>query len=1001
MKKFLIMGVLALTAMSWLTSCSDKDIDPYSNIDARKQRFDQVFKQVFGDNIDPNQDWGFWNGQSETLARTRTVVKTDMTDYPTTGNPAPITDSEREYVNDWFASNPGLSTQGLDIHNFYIQHVIGNTGNKQGMWYYRDPVHPENDKDIEFFSNEGIMDYLLVGAVADGDQMEHVNDFNAQTGGPFSVVYIKDGSALQFGYHETFDNSYRYLFKLAKINVPGVGEGWYVGLSMYGVQNDNGEKRLGEQLLQYADDWILKIVPADGNDAGNTPQTIITTDKREEEFLNESGRVFCEDLGASSQDADNLRKDLDYNDVVFDVFNYYKKIYTRQITTTKIWNGTDSIIKNDTTWVQTGGPVKSRTYVVLQAAGGTIPLQVGGIEVHEKFNVGTATMVNTVKNSADVYGSYLTRDPVGFNTPTAYGSIDSIPIVVRYSDEVGEITAYEGQAPMKICVPVGTAWAAERHGIGDAYPAFKQYVMNHTVNPWFSSDPDHLYSGSTSTYVPDYAVTGDEVTLEHSTTVSEAQDVIVPERYFSVSDNGAVVNVYGEALSGAELKAYVGEEEIQGSYARTRAVVQTRSFTLSASQAEEAKKVGVTLKGKYFTIHKIGVQEFEPDVPERQGDVLWEGEKQITATSGVSISSGSLADAGKKTVIRVYGVGKVKDGNPWQVILSKSVDGAYSNISGTESKSSKSGAYELAWVMSKEGAADLRSHGLFVRGQNFKIKYVTIDNSQAEPDYLGTVVWPASGEGNTELTWGTSTVYLDADFLKAKGIGKGSVFRFYGSGPEGWQAKVTADWTAYDLPGWVNDTSSGKNCLQNYWSNNNKANVEVGFSLTLTEALARTFLTSGLRLSGEKFTLKYVTIDNTNATPVVIGGDDSAETVIWTPDEIYTEWGNSVYALNPDKIESSFAGKTMRIYCTFNSQYYFQFKFRFNQWEQFPEDALNADSNWSFEDNRKWIAAGSGAKNETKGCIELKLNASLVSAIKATKAIMYLDQVTISRITVE
>ena len=73
-------------------------------------------------------------------------------------------------------------------------------------------------------------------------------------------------------------------------------------------------------------------------------------------------RVIAEDLTVDE------RGDFDFNDVVFDVILNY--------------------------------PV-GKTTIILQAAGGTLPLTIGGQEVHKKFGVDTNVMVNTKNNSVE------------------------------------------------------------------------------------------------------------------------------------------------------------------------------------------------------------------------------------------------------------------------------------------------------------------------------------------------------------------------------------------------------------------------------------------------------------------------------------------------------------------------------------------------------------------------------------------------------------------------
>ena len=62
MKKYLIKGALALFTGAFLFSCAEKESEYVPLAQQKIETFEQVFKEVFGDNIDPYQDWGFEKG---------------------------------------------------------------------------------------------------------------------------------------------------------------------------------------------------------------------------------------------------------------------------------------------------------------------------------------------------------------------------------------------------------------------------------------------------------------------------------------------------------------------------------------------------------------------------------------------------------------------------------------------------------------------------------------------------------------------------------------------------------------------------------------------------------------------------------------------------------------------------------------------------------------------------------------------------------------------------
>lgn len=438
-------GIAAIALCAAMTSCSKGDVYDEgavrereeaqeqeritNNIEQAKSNYATAFENAFGP-VGANVDWGF----SSRNAGTRTVIKTDMTNYPKTGNPAPITTKEAEYVTKWFQENPGLSEVGKDWTNFYVQFVSGDQTNKKGIWHRHD-INPQpagRDWDEEFTDNGG-MDKLHVGATQNQNTTDHILDFNAKTGGPWSVAYVQNGSALQWGYHSSWgeDNKapngdgYYWYFKMADIEVPGdcfedgvARTGCYVGLSLYGAKWDNGEKILGYQRLQYAEDWILKIT--------NDTKPLY--------------RVIAEDLNADQA------SDFDFNDVVFDVV--------------KVEN--------------------SKTTLRLIACGGIYKLTVGGVEVHGLFGQsepdenGLYSMFNT--------GAGASHDPVEFEINGTFDTPEKInQIEIRVwkpgtGDNGVVLTAERGVAACKILVDDRFTVVPERHSIADANGNFTTYV---------------------------------------------------------------------------------------------------------------------------------------------------------------------------------------------------------------------------------------------------------------------------------------------------------------------------------------------------------------------------------------------------------------------------------------------------------------------------------------------------------------------------------------------
>ena len=169
-------------------------------------------------------------------------------------------------------------------------------------------------------------------------------------------------------------------------------------------------------------DWIVKIIPSEYKAAK---------------------RVICEDLG--------LIGDFDFNDIVFDAYI--------------VWtvNGQEAVIS-------------------VKAAGGTLPIYIGGVEIHEAMGVGTDMMVNTgTANGVNVPAAI-------FRIPVNSGNVADIEIMVN--NEV-VLEAPQGDAPQKICVPTTFRWCIERTNIKDAYPAFVNWSHDqNSSTDWYNIPAD-------------------------------------------------------------------------------------------------------------------------------------------------------------------------------------------------------------------------------------------------------------------------------------------------------------------------------------------------------------------------------------------------------------------------------------------------------------------------------------------------------------------------------
>ena len=263
-------------------------------------------------------------------------------------------------------------------------------------------------------SSLGHMDKIFAN-MSDGS-FDHVYNFNTGSG----IIMLMENSETKygFGYQESYgtdETEVKNNYLMAEIDVPGIGIGYYVGLNYQA-------KKLGEGINlepdEKYDDRVLKIVPA---------------------FPKCDYRVIAEDLTVSDKG-----NDFDFNDVVFDIkFDY----------------------------------PAGKTTIILRAAGGTLPLEVGGEEVHGKFGVPMTTMVNT---------GGVSKYPVPF---VLEGTFDKDPnkikVMVQKDGNWIELEALKGKVASKICVGVDYNWCSERQDIATKYPSFAQWVQNTTPTNWW------------------------------------------------------------------------------------------------------------------------------------------------------------------------------------------------------------------------------------------------------------------------------------------------------------------------------------------------------------------------------------------------------------------------------------------------------------------------------------------------------------------------------------
>lgn len=270
------------------------------------------------------------------------------------------------------------------------------------------------------------MDYLTCG---DGD--EHINNFNrgdlavnnqvwggelTNPNNPNSRVFHSD--KIQFMVNSStsrfgYHNSLDNHTYYRYVIIPGdIIDPSVAGMYFVGFDYESHGQDADKQIEAdgFYNDWIIRIAPG---------------------LYKDGQRIIAEDFGEIG--------DFDFNDVVFDA-----RI---------AWD---------------------HTTIIVRAAGGRLPLTIGGVEIHEALGIGTDVMANTGKDTKTC--------PVAiFSIPGNYDwNANNIPVVVNKDGADIMLTTEAGKAPAKICVPQTYRWTIEKMRISDAYPEFPEYV----ANPW-------------------------------------------------------------------------------------------------------------------------------------------------------------------------------------------------------------------------------------------------------------------------------------------------------------------------------------------------------------------------------------------------------------------------------------------------------------------------------------------------------------------------------------
>ena len=427
MKKYLMTGVAALAFAATFTSCSKTDLYDENKVNEQKEAtvkesYATAFEQAFGKPA-KGHHWGF--GSTTRAAGTRQIDDNGNIWYQYWERPynVNLSDAEINELKALLTREPETyNTEIFPYENYYMEQIY--TGESEDYAY--DDFGDRTDTKVK---GSAQMNHLQA---RNGNTYEHSDNFNR--GGNNDVKTDQETKEKYYGITLLKGMS---LDGITATNQFGYDESW---------GTENGKFYNNYLIVQYKGEWYVGFdfeahKSATSQNHGEARQ--VNRDWAFTDWIvrvspayhksKENGRVFCEDLGTIG--------DFDFNDVVFDA-----RIYA------------DGNID-----------------IQVLAAGGKLPISVAGTPII------IGQMTNTGVNAGGTQNIHI--DPV--NGKPKYATIKDIPIVVSGNNEATyALGAPEGEAPQKICVPIGTRWVDEYVNIKNAYPKFTDWVQDESVKFW-------------------------------------------------------------------------------------------------------------------------------------------------------------------------------------------------------------------------------------------------------------------------------------------------------------------------------------------------------------------------------------------------------------------------------------------------------------------------------------------------------------------------------------
>ena len=398
---------------------------------------------------------------------------------------------------------------------------------------------------------------------------------------------------------------------------------------------------------------------------------------------------------------------------------------------------------------------------------------------------------------------------------------------------------------------------------------------------------------------------------------------------------------------------------------------------------QQGQYVDVTTATSFETSYNVTLAEQETEI--------WSGEKDFAnweGTNSAEIAASQFSEVGDGTVIRFYGIAD-GDFNIKAIYLDNWSDidlGDSRWVTQNGDKYEKCNYHNTALnnyielKLNATTAANFKSKGMRVYGKNFKLLCVSYDNtnkkSSAEEPYK--TVTPSNTE--TDLLNGAVNMgdWMDKQFNSGlSGVGNGTKVRIYGYPTENNYELNFFDHNNHSL---VNDGAV---------QNTSKSFTQDGYiEFTINKSVANSIKAGGFHVTGKKFYLRYVTIDNSQIIEDVITG-----TQIW-PESGSGSTTNDL-SFDGSKFNNATANQQIHIYGSFGANNWFNCYFNFNDWAVTQGNI--SVTGWTTEYQQ--IKATNNAKVES-GVI-LPLNATLLSWMKSKGVTFHFGNFTVTNITIE